>query len=393
MNVMSSSPADNASAELVLTNARVVTADSIVDGTVVVRGGTIAAVEMGRSQLPGAVDCEGDYLLPGLVELHTDNLERHVVPRPGVFWPPDSAVLAHDAEIAAAGITTVLDALRLGALRKPASVFVSKVREIAAIVRQANDSGQTRAEHRFHIRCELSGDDVVEALQPFLADPHLKLVSVMDHTPGQRQFVNLDKYKEYFAGKYGMGEKAFQEFFDAALAAQEKYAVPNRRAIVAQCRERGVPLASHDDATPEHVDEAIGDGVAIAEFPTTVEAAAMSHQHKLGVLMGAPNVVRGGSHSGNVSALELAERGTLDILSSDYIPASLLRAAFHMADEIEAIDLPHAVAVVSRNPAHAVGLDDRGEIAAGKRADLVWVNDAKGLPVVRNVWREGCRVI
>lgn len=393
MTAMPPPPANSTGAELVLTNARVVTADRIVDGTVVVRGGVIAAVDEGPSRLPGAVDCDGDYVLPGLVELHTDNLERHVVPRPGVFWPPDSAVLAHDAEVAAAGITTVLDALRLGSLRKPSSIFVSRIQEIAETVRAANDSGQTRAEHRFHIRCELSGDDVVEALQPFFEDPHLKLVSVMDHTPGQRQFVNIDKYKEYFAGKYGMDEKAFRDFFDAAVAAQVKYAEPNRRAIVAQCRERGVPLASHDDATSEHVEEALADGVAIAEFPTTVEAAAMSHQNDLGVLMGAPNVVRGGSHSGNVSALDLARRGTLDILSSDYIPASLLRAAFRMAEEVEAISLPQAVAVVSYNPAHAVGLTDRGEVAVGKRADLVWVQDSGGLPVVRNVWREGRRVI
>lgn len=393
MNFTSPLATDATETETVLTNGRIVTADSIVEGTVVVRGGTIAAIDHSTSQSAGAIDLEGDYLLPGLVELHTDNLERHVVPRPGVFWPPDSAVLAHDAEIAAAGITTVLDALRLGALRKPASIFVSHVNEIADAVRHAEDSGQTRAEHRFHIRCELSGSDVVETLEPFLDDPHLKLVSVMDHTPGQRQFVNLDKYKEYFAGKYGMGEAAFQEFFNAALAAQEKYAVPNRRAIVRQCHARNVPMASHDDATPEHVDEALADGVAIAEFPTTVDAAALAHRHQLGVLMGAPNVVRGGSHSGNVSALDLAARGTLDILSSDYIPASLLRAAFRLAGDVEQISLPQAVAVVSRNPAHAVGLTDRGEIAVGKRADLVRVFDADGLPVVRRVWREGRQVM
>ena len=393
MNVMNRPGAGSKTGEMVLTNARVVTADAVIGGSVLVRDGRIAELSEGRSRATGAVDCEGDYLLPGLVELHTDNLERHIVPRPGVFWPPDSAVLAHDAEIAASGITTVLDALRLGALREPPSVFVSRIAEIAAAVRAADEAGLTRAEHLFHIRCEISGGDVVEALTPFLDDPHLRLVSVMDHTPGQRQFVNIDKYKEYFAGKYGMSEKAFQEFFDAAIAAQERYAEPNRTAIVSLCRERGVPLASHDDATPAHVKEAVDDGAVIAEFPTTVEAAGLARERSLSVLMGAPNVVRGGSHSGNVSALDLAHRGMLDVLSSDYIPTSLLRAAFRVAAEVEEIDLPQAVAVVSRNPARAVGLDDRGEIASGLRADLVWVHDAGGLPVVRNVWREGRRVI
>lgn len=393
MNLMSQSIRGSAAGELILTNARIVTADAVVEGSVVVRDGIIAEVDERRSTTAAALDLEGDYLLPGLVELHTDNLERHIAPRPGVFWPPDSAVLAHDAEIAAAGITTVLDALRLGALRDPPSEFVARIGEIAGAVRAAGDSGQTRAEHLFHIRCEISGGDVVRALTPFLDDPHLRLISVMDHTPGQRQFVNLDKYKEYFAGKYGMGDVAFQQFFDAALAAQERYAEPNRRTIVGLCRERDVPLASHDDATPAHVEEAVADGAVIAEFPTTVEAAGLARDKALNVLMGAPNVVRGGSHSGNVSALDLARGGMLDILSSDYIPSSLMRAAFRIAQEIEGIELPEAVAVVTLKPAHAVGLHDRGEIAVGKRADLVWVHDAGGLPVVRSVWREGRRVI
>ena len=393
MNLMSQSIRGSAAGELILTNARIVTADAVVEGSVVVRDGIIAEVDERRSTTAAALDLEGDYLLPGLVELHTDNLERHIAPRPGVFWPPDSAVLAHDAEIAAAGITTVLDALRLGALRDPPSEFVARIGEIAGAVRAAGDSGQTRAEHLFHIRCEISGGDVVRALTPFLDNPHLRLISVMDHTPGQRQFVNLDKYKEYFAGKYGMGDVAFQQFFDAALAAQERYAEPNRRTIVGLCRERDVPLASHDDATPAHVEEAVADGAVIAEFPTTVEAAGLARDKALNVLMGAPNVVRGGSHSGNVSALDLARGGMLDILSSDYIPSSLMRAAFRIAQDIEGIELPEAVAVVTLKPAHAVGLHDRGEIAVGKRADLVWVHDAGGLPVVRSVWREGRRVI
>ncbi len=151
-------------------------------------------------------------------------------------------------------------------------------------------------------------------------------------------------------------------------------------------------LASHDDTTLEHVAESVADGARIAEFPTTCEAAAASHAAAIAVMMGAPNLVRGGSHSGNVAAEDLARDGTLDILSSDYIPASLILAAFELARRVPGIELPQAIATVTLNPARAVGLDDRGAIAAGKRADLVRVH-MSGIPVVRTVWRGGHRVV
>ena len=151
-------------------------------------------------------------------------------------------------------------------------------------------------------------------------------------------------------------------------------------------------LASHDDATVAHVDEAIAQGIRVAEFPTTVEAASASKGAGLGVLMGAPNVIRGASHSGNVSARTLAEQGLLDILSSDYIPFSLIQSAFFLGEVVEGISLPQAVAMVSKNPADAVGLTDRGVIETGRRGDLVRVRVDEHVPVVRTVWREGRRV-
>jgi alpha-D-ribose 1-methylphosphonate 5-triphosphate diphosphatase len=218
------------------------------------------------------------------------------------------------------------------------------------------------------------------------------MVSIMDHTPGQRQFATVEKYRDYYMNKYGYTAEQFDEFLERQMAAHERYSASNRSAIVALAKQQGLAIASHDDATSAHVEEAIADGMTIAEFPTTIAAAALSHERGMQVLMGAPNVIRGGSHSGNVSALDLAERGLLDILSSDYVPGSLLQSAFRLA-EGKHISLPQSVAKVSRNPAAAVGLTDRGEIAPGKRADLVHVRDVEGLAVVRTVWREGKRVI
>ena len=180
--------------------------------------------------------------------------------------------------------------------------------------------------------------------------------------------------------------------FERRFAYQKTYAATNMRAIVALAQQYEIPLASHDDTTEENVTDAIRDRVSVAEFPTTIEAARGLHRAGIGILMGAPNVVRGGSHSGNIAAVDLAREGLLDILSSDYIPSSLLMAALQLPQRVPAIDLASAIRTVTKTPAEAVGLADRGEIAPGKRADLIRVHVARDVPVVRCVWREGHRV-
>jgi alpha-D-ribose 1-methylphosphonate 5-triphosphate diphosphatase len=214
----------------------------------------------------------------------------------------------------------------------------------------------------------------------------------MDHTPGQRQFTTLDAFRAYYQGKTGMSDESLDKFVAQRQARAESTAVANRRTISEVCRARGIALASHDDATAEHVDEAIELGVTIAEFPTTVAAAIASHAAGMKVLMGAPNIVRGGSHSGNIAARELAVSGHLDVLSSDYFPFSLLHSVFVMGEAVEGFSMPDAVALVSSNPAAAAGLTDRGAIAPGRRADLVQVHMDHEVPVVRAVWRQGRRV-
>jgi alpha-D-ribose 1-methylphosphonate 5-triphosphate diphosphatase len=378
--------------ETILTNAAIVTADDSFPGSVVVRHGKIAAVERGRSAVGGAIDLDGDYLLPGLVELHTDNLEKHVAPRPGVRWPMRGAVLAHDAQIAAAGITTVYDALTVCEVRDN-PVRADMLQDAAATIGAAQREGLLRAQHFLHMRCEVGHAEVVEIFRTFLDNPLLGLVSLMDHTPGQRQFASIEKYFEYYEGKFGYSRTEMGELVDRRLAEQEIFASKHRRTLAGMCSLHGLPTASHDDATVAHVEEAVGFGLTIAEFPTTSEAAIAARARGMAVVMGAPNVVRGGSHSGNVSASDLAAAGLLDILSSDYVPFSLLHSAFLLHRGI-GMALPEAVAKISSGPARAVGLADRGEIAADKRADLVQVRLADdSTPVVRQVWRGGRRTV
>ena len=375
--------------ELVFSNARIVLADEVVSGSLLVRDGRIAAVDGGATTL--GEDMGGDYLIPGLVELHTDHLENHYRPRPGVFWDPLAALHAHDAQIAGSGITTVFDAVRIGSdLDLPD--MLNHAEKLVSAVRAGGDAGWLRAEHFIHLRCELPSHDVVAHFDALADHPSTRLASVMDHTPGQRQFQSLDAYKAFYAKQMGRTPAELEAYLNARQAEHETYSSANRQALVERARRLGIALASHDDATLAHVEEAEADGVAIAEFPTTLEAAAAAHDAGLAVLMGAPNVVRGKSHSGNISATDLVAAGLLDILSSDYVPFALLQAAFVLPSRIAGLDLPKALATVTRNPARAAGFEDRGEIAPGKRADLVRVAAHGPLPAVRGVWREGRRV-
>jgi alpha-D-ribose 1-methylphosphonate 5-triphosphate diphosphatase len=369
--------------DFVLTNAKIALADRVIErGWLAVSGGKIAEFGEGEAPERGADDLGGDLLLPGLVELHTDHLEAHYSPRPKVYWDPVAAVVSFDGQLATSGITTVLDSLRVW--REEGAEDVDGQAEILArAIGEARDADLLRVDHYLHLRCEVPMPSVVDEAAALIGRPDVKLASLMDHTPGQR---------DYYRGKGNLTDAELDTLFAKRFEYQAAYAATNYEKIVALAREHDTPLASHDDTTLEHVDQAVRDGVAIAEFPTTIEAAQKLHAAGIRVLMGAPNLVRGGSHAGNVATADLAERGVLDVLSSDYVPASLLMAALMLPRRVPAIDLATAVRTVSKTPAAAIGLDDRGEIAVGKRSDLIHVRVAHDVPMVRTVWQNGRRV-
>ncbi len=376
--------------ETVLKNARIVLADEIVNGSILMRDGKIASIDQGNAGL--GEDMDGDYVIPGLIELHTDQLEAHYAPRPKVRWNVDAAVQAHDAQVAASGITTVFDAMRVGN-DYGRDFDGAEMRRLADAIESGVSENRLRADHFLHLRCEVSAADCLEAFALFENDERVKLASLMDHAPGQRQFVDLDAYRTYYMRKMKLTDDEFREHCDKRIESSRTYSAKHRRAIADLAATRGIALASHDDATAVHVEESLDHGVRIAEFPTTVEAATASKKAGLSVLMGAPNIVRGGSHSGNIAARDLLDHGSLDILSSDYIPFSLIQAAFSLASGENALALPDAIRLVTVNPAAAASLNDRGEIAIGKRGDLVRVRTKGAIPVVRIVWREGERVL
>lgn len=370
------------------TNARIITRDRIIDGDLSVRDGLIQtiATETPRAEVE-EIDLAGDFLLPGLIEIHTDNLEKNLQPRPGVLWPSVlAAALAHDVQIIGSGITTVLDALALGGLRE-GGLDRRILDDSVAAITQGQGLGLFKADHALHLRCEVGDARMADLLETYGPHPLVKLISVMDHTPGQRQWTNLDKWRLYHRDKRWTDEQAQQVRLER-LELQAKYAAPNRARAIAFAKQRKLTLASHDDTTAADAQESAGDGILIAEFPTTLSAARAGHRLGMKTVMGSPNVVRGGSHSGNVSAIDLAHLGLLDGLSSDYVPVSLIHAAFLLSNKFD-LPLPLTVAMVSANIAAMIGLDDRGEIAVGKRADLIRVKLVNDLPVVSNVWRAG----
>lgn len=375
--------------DLILTNCAIVLADDVIKGTLRVREGKIIDITHGHTSC--GIDMDGDFVIPGCVELHTDHLETHVQPRPKVRWNLDAALQAHDGQIATAGITTVFDALRVG-MDGDTELGSDDMSAIAQVISAATAAKRLRAEHFIHLRCEVSMPDAVDHFDQIKGNDRVKLASLMDHAPGQRQFVSLDAYRIYYQGKKKLSDEDFAAFSERRVAQSMTYAEKHRNLLAERCHAAGISIASHDDATAEHVAEGIALGISLAEFPTTVVAAQLSHEAGMKVLMGAPNVVRGGSHSGNVSALELVQQGTLDILSSDYIPFSLVQAAFLLFEQ-GLLDLPQAVRLISANPADAARLHDRGRIEIGRRADLVRVRATAGLPpLIAGVWREGKRV-
>ncbi|WP_093743378.1 alpha-D-ribose 1-methylphosphonate 5-triphosphate diphosphatase [Sulfitobacter delicatus] len=378
--------------ETILANAKLILSDGVITGSLLLRDGVIADIAEGATVPKGEIDCAGNYLAPGLVELHTDNLERHMKPRPMVDWPHRAAIIAHDRELAGTGITTVFDAIRVGSIvsddgRKRYGKYA---RNMADEILMMRDSGALAISHHIHLRAEICSETLEEEMAEFGPDDKVGIVSLMDHTPGQRQFRDMQKFEEYVCGKNGLPREGFGEYVTFLHGLQQRLGARHEASAVAAAARYGAVLASHDDTTATQVATSHGHGVRLAEFPTTREAAEACHNQDIATIMGAPNLVRGGSHSGNVAAKELAELDLLDILSSDYVPASLLLGAVRLGNLWGS--MARGLATVTRTPAHHVGLTDRGEIAIGSRADLIEFQVMNDAPILRSVFAMGNRV-
>ncbi|MDB5380328.1 MAG: phosphonate metabolism protein PhnM [Rubritepida sp.] len=374
--------------ETIWTNARLILPEAVVHGTIILRDGRIADIQSGNCASPSAIDCQGDIVIPGVVDVHTDNLERQVLPRANARWPSRSAFVSHDAQCAAAGVTTVLDALCLGDLgfdQGRDQTFRDGVEDLTAMA----GSGLMKSEHLLHLRCELPARDMPAALEPVARHPLIAMVSLMDHSPGVGQYRDIPRYRAMRIRQTRMTDDEVERRIETLREQRAELRETQRSWVLSLFAGRGIPLASHDDEEAEEVRRNAEDGIRVAEFPVTLEAAEEAARIGVGVIGGAPNIVRGGSHSGNVAVMDMVRAGALDVLASDYVPPAMIEAAFLVAEEV---GLPKAIAMITSAPANMCKLVDRGALAPGLRADLVRITKHDAMPVVRQVWRGGERV-
>jgi alpha-D-ribose 1-methylphosphonate 5-triphosphate diphosphatase len=377
------------STETILTNAALVLRHEVTRGSLVMRDGHIAEIQPGRSRLPAGLDLEGDHLLPGIIDVHTDNLERQVQPRSGARWPSRSAFLAHDAQTAAAGVTTVLDALCLGDLgfdTERIETFRNGVADLDALA----DTGLLKSEHWLHLRCELPAPDMPALLDQVADHPRVRMVSLMDHSPGVGQYADIDRYRALRL-RTGHAPDKVEARIVFLLEQRARLRDAQRAWLLARLLGKDLPLASHDDWDEREIRENARDGILISEFPVSLPAATEARAQGMEIIAGAPNLVRGGSHSGNVAALDLVRADLVDVFASDYVPAAMIEAAWR-ASEQAGLPLHEAIATITDSAARMCHLPDRGRLEPGLRADLVRVTPHHGLPVVRAVWRTGERV-
>jgi alpha-D-ribose 1-methylphosphonate 5-triphosphate diphosphatase len=370
---------------LLLTHARVVLPDQVLDNAaVLIEGDRIAAIEPANARADHTVDLRGQTLLPGLIDVHCDAIEKEAEPRSRVLFPMDFAVAQVDRRNAAAGITTPYHALSF-ANRE----WGVRNNDTAAEVIRALHAFRPHSlvDNRVHCRYEVTDLAAVPILTDLMDAGMVDLLSVMDHSPGQGQFKTLDAYLEYMMGNHGMSREQAEEAAQSKARAQEG-AVGRVELLLAHARRHGIPTASHDDDSVHRIAAMRALGVAMSEFPITLDTAQAAVSCGLPTILGAPNVLRGQSQSGSMRAIDAIRAGVASCLCSDYQPSTLIAAAFAAARQA-GIALQQAVALVTANPAQACGLSDRGRIQVGLRADLIAVQSVGAQPLVTHTWSAG----
>ncbi len=318
----------------------------------------------------------GRMLFPGFIDMHGDMIELELEPRVNVDFPMDVALASLDARLAAAGVTTAYAAVSFskGARHGERRSFA----HTSGVIRALSEARETcRVDHRIHARFDITFDNAVEVIADLIAEGRVDLVSLMDHTPGQGQYRNLEIHIKNKAAYHGVSETEARQMVTTTIAERsrpQEVLLSNMKQVAELCRAHGVALASHDDDTVEKAHLMADLGAVISEFPVTLEAARTVAERGLFIAMGAPNAMRGASYSGNLSARKAHGLGHLHILAADYHPGAIMTAVRVLADT-DRDGLPGAVRLASAHPAKALGLDDRGSIAVGKRADLFVTDD------------------
>ncbi|MFK2821617.1 alpha-D-ribose 1-methylphosphonate 5-triphosphate diphosphatase [Arcobacter sp. YIC-80] len=353
--------------ETILRSKNVLINEEFVPADVVIKGEFIERIdEYGKNEV--AVDLGEKKIAPGIVDLHSDAIEKEIEPRPNATFPVELAVAELDKKLSMAGVTTMFHAIGFEEnpkKKRSIDLAISQIEEI----NKANDK-HLGVDNYVHARFELSCDEAVEPIKEVISKGMVKLVSLMDHSPGQGQFKSLESFKSYYGSYYDLNEEELQKVIDKKINKNED----KINELIAYTKEHNLTLLSHDDDCIEKLDGLLNLGVQISEFPLDLEVAKYAVSKGIATGMGAPNIVRGGSQSGNIAAIDLVKEGVCKYLCSDYHPTSMLQAVYRMKEDAN-LDIAKGFSMVTSTPARYANLEDRGEIKEGKRADIIVVDD------------------
>ncbi|WP_417324706.1 alpha-D-ribose 1-methylphosphonate 5-triphosphate diphosphatase [Halarcobacter sp.] len=353
--------------ETILRSKNVLINEEFIPADVVIKGEFIERIDKyGKNEV--AVDLGDKKIAPGIVDLHSDAIEKEIEPRPNATFPVELAVAELDKKLSMAGVTTMFHAIGFEEnpkKKRSIDLAISQIEEI----NKANDK-HLGVDNYVHARFELSCDEAVEPIKEVISKGMVKLVSLMDHSPGQGQFKSLESFKSYYGSYYDLNEEELQKVIDKKTNKNED----KINDLIAYTKEHNLTLLSHDDDCIEKLDGLLDLGVQISEFPLDLEVAKYAVSKGIATGMGAPNIVRGGSQSGNIAAIDLVKEGVCKYLCSDYHPTSMLQAVYRMKEDAN-LDIAKGFSMVTSTPARYANLEDRGEIKEGKRADIIVVDD------------------
>lgn len=382
----------------VFINANIVTPDRVIeDGCMSVENGVIT--EIGKkidTDHAKVTDVKGRYILPGIIDIHSDMIENILQPRSTAVMDYNMGLEEAEKQLAACGITTIYHSVsmyREGSWDNREIRQAKSIEKLSSLIKQRSLKPHL-INNKYHLRYELDNVECYDKVIELIQNGYVDLLSIMDHRPGQGQYRDLNIYRKHLPQE---GKNLSDEEFEELVEKEKKKPMiegDKLAALIDTAKKNGISVSSHDDDTKACIERNVSLGISVSEFPITLEVAKQAEKKGLFVLLGAPNILLGGSHSGNLSAQKAIECGCGDILCSDYYPQSLLRAVFYLVKH-KVLSMNKAVRLVSLNPAKAVGIDkDTGSVEVGKSADFLIVENGKDFsPQLLQVWVSGKRVL
>ncbi|MCR8630283.1 phosphonate metabolism protein PhnM [Paenibacillus radicis (ex Xue et al. 2023)] len=379
-----------------ITNGIIITEETLLEGfDLLVKGDRIEKIaRRGEIMLDSkmeVIDAGGGYVSPGFIDIHSDYIEHMTAPRPTSLFDFRLSLIETEKELISHGITTMFHSL---SIFKSADYKYRPIREPENVQKLIDLIDQTHkskhlVRHRFHARFEIDNLDETDNLKRYITEEKVHLISFMDHTPGQGQYRDLEVYKKTIRGYDDLTDEGIEQII-ANHQTKPIMTIEGIKEIAQMAKDRNIAIASHDDDSLEKLDLVESFGTAISEFPITLEIAKKAKEKGLFTVAGAPNVILGGSHSGNLSAAEAVQHECIDILCSDYYPAAMLHAVFQLAGQCGK-NLADMFKLVTLHPAKAVNMDGEfGSIKEGKKADILIIEKIEpDFPVITAVWVDG----